>query len=96
MAKTLCLISYDIENNKARTKLANILLNYGQRIQYSVFEAYLEPKALGSLLDEVKEFVDPETDSLRVYPICKRCDDRVIVMGNKLAHDDLLDEIVVL
>lgn len=38
------VISYDIESNKIRTKLAKLLEGYGVRIQYSVFECSLSDK----------------------------------------------------
>lgn len=38
------VISYDIESNKIRTKLAKLLEGYGVRIQYSVFECNLSDK----------------------------------------------------
>ncbi|MCA9742068.1 CRISPR-associated endonuclease Cas2, partial [candidate division KSB1 bacterium] len=37
----LLLVSYDIVDDKQRTKLAKRLQNYGQRVQYSVFECDL-------------------------------------------------------
>ncbi len=32
------LISYDIPDDRRRTKLAHFLLDYGDRVHYSVFE----------------------------------------------------------
>ncbi|RJP64442.1 MAG: CRISPR-associated endonuclease Cas2, partial [Candidatus Abyssobacteria bacterium SURF_17] len=31
-------VSYDVSNNKKRSKIADILKDYGHRVQYSVFE----------------------------------------------------------
>lgn len=38
------LVSYDITSDRRRRRIANLLENYGKRIQYSVFECYLDEK----------------------------------------------------
>ena len=35
------VVSYDISDDKRRTKIHNTLKSYGQRVQYSVFECDL-------------------------------------------------------
>ncbi|WP_223813750.1 CRISPR-associated endonuclease Cas2 [Geobacillus zalihae] len=47
------LICYDIENTKKRNKLAKWLLNYGIRVQKSVFEAYLSERDLEEMMQEL-------------------------------------------
>jgi CRISPR-associated endonuclease Cas2 len=37
----LILVSYDIPDDRRRTKLAHTLKDFGQRVQYSVFECLL-------------------------------------------------------
>jgi len=37
----LYVISYDIPDDERRLKVAKILLDFGRRVQYSVFEAHL-------------------------------------------------------
>ena len=44
------LVCYDISSNKYRKKVADILLNYGKRIQYSVFECRLDKKDIRSFV----------------------------------------------
>lgn len=41
------LVSYDIPETRRRTKLAKILEDFGDRVQYSVFECILDEKLLG-------------------------------------------------
>ena len=43
------VISYDIEDDKLRTKLAKVLEGHGERVQYSVFECHLDEKQLRAL-----------------------------------------------
>ena len=42
-------VCYDIANTRQRTKVARVLLEYGRRLQYSVFEVCLEPEDLPEL-----------------------------------------------
>ena len=43
------VISYDIVSDKLRNKVAKILLDYGKRVQYSVFECYISQKQFEEL-----------------------------------------------
>lgn len=75
------LISYDIAEDKTRTKLAHKLRDFGPRVQYSVFEAEIteaEKKRLHELLEKVKLGSE---DSIRVYEICQACVNKVHIWG---------------
>lgn len=69
----LYLISYDIVDDKSRARLAKKLLDFGKRVQYSVFECDLTPKQLESLKKQVLKLLDLEQDSLRIYKLCENC-----------------------
>lgn len=63
------VISYDIPNDKRRTKVSKILEGYGRRAQYSVFECDLdETKTMQLELRLLKE-IDPQEDDIRFYPL---------------------------
>ena len=74
------VISYDIEEDRTRTRLANLLLDYGDRVQKSVFEAELTADALTELLAKATRELGAE-DNLRVYPLCGACAERVQNFG---------------
>ena len=69
----LYLICYDIPDDRRRNRLAEFLLDYGRRVQYSVFECSLTKKVLDVVLKGVVEYTDPEEDSVRVYSLCAEC-----------------------
>ncbi len=74
------VISYDISDDGTRNKVANLLLDYGTRVQYSVFELLIDEKKLDELVERLKDF--PEcSDSIRVYQICAGCLKKAILMG---------------
>jgi CRISPR-associated protein Cas2 len=66
------VIAYDITNDRQRDRLANLLLDYGDRVQKSVFEAELSAEELKEVLARAAKYLDGE-DSLRVYPLCGSC-----------------------
>ena len=86
--------SYDIVDNKKRNKIANLLKDYGERVQYSVFEANLTKNMLDRMRQEVLEYISHEEDSLRIYTLCEGCQKKVEVYGiGKVTEDE--DVIVV-
>jgi CRISPR-associated protein Cas2 len=74
-------ISYDIRDDRRRLRVAKLLTNFGERVQYSVFEANLEPGEWERLRAGLESLVDPEEDSVRMYPLCGVCVGRVEIMG---------------
>ncbi|GAB4434097.1 MAG: CRISPR-associated endonuclease Cas2 [Anaerolineae bacterium] len=75
------LISYDIPSNKRRTKIAKILEDYGERVQYSVFECEISARHLKRLVAELAEVMDEAEDSVRLYRLCQNCVATIEVRG---------------
>ena len=71
------LIVYDISNDRRRTKLHNLLLDYGTPVQYSAFECRLDARDLEKLKKSIKRIVRPRKDNLRYYYLCANCVDRM-------------------
>jgi len=67
------LIVYDISKDKRRTKLHNVLLDYGTPVQYSVFECALKPRELERMKKAVLRVIKPRADQVRFYYLCARC-----------------------
>jgi CRISPR-associated protein Cas2 len=65
----LYIITYDIPDDRCRTKVAKILEGYGKRVQYSVFECDISDKLLKELKSKLRKKVDMEKDSIRFYSI---------------------------
>ncbi|MCB0165224.1 MAG: CRISPR-associated endonuclease Cas2 [Anaerolineae bacterium] len=75
------LISYDIPDDKRRNKIAKILEDYGERVQYSVFECDLSARHYQKLVKELQAVMDDAADSLRLYPLCADCKTKVTALG---------------
>lgn len=77
------LISYDISDNKLRRKLVQILLGYGKRVQYSVFECQIDNKKFGELYKEMLILTDGKEEvSIRCYPIDKISQGKITTIGD--------------
>jgi len=75
------LISYDIPDNKRRLKLAKRLLDFGNRVQYSVFEAVLEQVFFEKMIKTINIIIDETEDSVRIYPLCAMCEANIKIIG---------------
>ncbi len=82
MNRKLHIIAYDITEDSPRTKLAKFLLDFGDRVQHSVFEADLEPEDVERILARAETLIEP-TDSVRIYPLCADCAEKVRTLGRK-------------
>ncbi|HNR69397.1 MAG TPA: CRISPR-associated endonuclease Cas2 [bacterium] len=79
----IVLVSYDIIDDRRRTKLAKRLEDFGKRVQYSVFECELDQAKILRMKKVALKFIDEEKDSLRIYYLCKNCSGRVESWGIK-------------
>ena len=66
------LITYDVatstpQGTRRLRRVAKICLDYGQRVQNSVFECKLEPAHYVELKQRLLNEIDPETDSIWIY-----------------------------
>lgn len=88
----LVLVSYDVATvDKAGARrlrrVAKICQNFGQRVQYSVFECVVEPAQWTMMRQQLIEVVDEEQDSLRFYFLGANWKKRVEHVGAKEAVD---------
>jgi len=75
------LVTYDIPDDKRRTKIASALEDYGQRVQFSVFEVWLDAAMQHTLVARLEQLIDAEQDSVRLYHLCAVCQKRVQTLG---------------
>lgn len=74
------LISYDVSSDKHRQKIAKTLLDYGERVQYSVFECDINEKELKRLISKLTKLIE-NSDSIRYYRLCSACLSKAIFTG---------------
>lgn len=77
----ITLITYDITDPKRLTHIHKYLKEYGLITQKSVFACDLDNEALKTIRSYCKHNLDLNSDSVRVYKICSRCMDKVVLSG---------------
>lgn len=72
----MILISYDISNDKLRTKFSKYLEKFGHRIQYSVFEIDNSKKILDNITLGIKNNFEKrfeQSDSVIIFELSSSC-----------------------
>ena len=93
----LVLITYDVNTEtaagKARLrKVAKQCVNYGRRVQNSVFECILDSAQCVTLKADLANIIDEKTDSLRFYYLGNNYKSKIEHMGIErgISADDML------
>ena len=82
------VVSYDIPDDKRRLRAAKVLLEFGIRVQYSVFECLLQEDQRQDLADRLASVIELTDDRIRIYPLCANCKQEVALLGEgKLTED---------
>ncbi len=89
------LISYDIVSDSRRNKLSHFLVDYGRRVQLSVFEFDLTEKTLDKVLKGIVRYVSTDEDSVRVYRLCAQCAQEIQTYGIQRGEAQPRDVIIV-
>ena len=88
----MVLISYDVRTSEpggARRlrRVAKVCRNFGQRVQFSVFECLVDPAQWVRLRQQLIDEIDQEADSLRFYFLGANWRGRVEHVGAKASLD---------
>lgn len=86
------LITYDVSTQDKTgqgrlRKVAKACINYGHRVQNSVFECELSETDLCMLKETLRNIIDLSSDSIRIYHLNKNERSRVLVLGVETALD---------
>ena len=88
----MVLVSYDVSTMDVGgpgrlRRVAKICKNYGQRVQYSVFECIVDPAQWTVFKQKLIDQIETETDSLRFYFLGSNWRKRVEHVGAKESFD---------
>jgi len=85
------VIAYDIADDRRRARLAKALERVGERVQDSIFEGWLDDRALDRFLRRAAALVTDPGDSMRVYTLCEGCRPETHTIGadtpSEVAHE---------
>ncbi len=96
----LILVTYDVSvlTGDGRRRLRNIAktcLDYGMRVQNSVFECEVDPAQFTVFKSKLESIYNPEEDSLRFYFLGKKGRDKVEHIGTKVTVDPIRDALII-
>ena len=78
---TAHVIAYDITNKTRLKKVAKCCELYGGRKEKSVFELHLDERIFAQFWKEMQSLIDPQHDTVIVYPLCEFCKSKIITLG---------------
>ena len=90
----MVVVSYDISNDKLRTKFAKYLSRFGHRLQYSVFEFDNSEKIVNNIVNDLKnknEKSFSQEDSVIIFKLSSSCE----VLRFGYAKNDEKDFIII-
>lgn len=77
----------DLSGQRRLRRVAKVCSDYGQRVQFSVFECQVDPAQWTSLRQKLIDKINSETDSLRFYFLGSNWRKRVEQIGFKKSYD---------
>ena len=88
----MVLVSYDVKTDgragrRRLRRVAKACKDFGQRVQYSVFECEVDPAQWTLLKQRLLDEIDPFSDSLRFYYLGSNWKPRVEHVGAKPSID---------
>ncbi|MGV3010208.1 CRISPR-associated endonuclease Cas2 [Streptococcus thoraltensis] len=88
----LVLVTYDVNTDttagrKRLRHVAKLCIDYGQRVQNSVFECSVTPAEFVEVKEKLLEIIDVESDSIRFYLLGKNWQKRVETIGRDDSYD---------
>lgn len=90
----LHVIIYDIRNAKRLRKVATACEDRGTRVQYSVFECWLDEDAFTHMWEHLATLIDPEEDRIAVYKIDQKSAKKRLALGLEMEITEKKDYFV--
>jgi len=75
------IVAYDIADPKRLARVAKIMLDYGTRVQKSIFEVSLNASVFKAMKDRVESVIVREEDGVKYFPLCEKCAGTVEIIG---------------
>lgn len=74
---SMFIVSYDISNDKLRTKFAKYLSRFGHRLQYSVFQIDNSSRIIDNIIQDLKNNFEKkftQEDSVMIFKLSSSCE----------------------
>jgi CRISPR-associated protein Cas2 len=88
----MVLVSYDVSTldkagQRRLRRIAKLCQNFGQRVQFSIFEIEIDSSRWVAVQQQLSSLIDPTSDSLRFYYLGKNWQNKVAHIGAKPVMD---------
>lgn len=88
----MILVTYDVDTTspvgeKRLRKVSKLCMDYGQRVQNSVFECVLHESQFIIFKHQLESLIDEELDSIRFYFMGKNWDRHIEMIGKKTSYN---------
>ena len=75
------IVAYDIADPKRLSRIAKIMLDYGVRVQKSIFEVALNGPRFREMKERIEKIICQEEDGVKYFPLCEKCAGTVEIIG---------------
>lgn len=75
------VVTYDVADDRRRTKVMKMLEGYGQHVQESVFDCHLDRATYREMVGRLRKLIDAKSDNIRLYHLCQADVGRIKRMG---------------
>jgi len=83
------VIAFDITGDRIRARVVKILSEYAYRVQKSVFEGLISKESMAELEGKISKVLDKKSDSVRIYPLCGKCEPEVRIIGTGIKVEEV-------
>jgi CRISPR-associated protein Cas2 len=88
----MIVVTYDVDTTttSGERRLRNVAkecVNYGQRVQNSVFECLIDETHFIILRNKIEKIIDFQLDSVRFYILGRNFEKHIICIGKKTSFD---------
>jgi CRISPR-associated protein Cas2 len=81
------IVAYDIADPRCLAKIAEIMKDYGGRVQRSIFEVSAREGVFNEFRQRVEETIISEEDGVKYFPVCEKCSGTVEIIGQGIFID---------
>ena len=84
----LYIVCYDIADERRRTRVAGTLLDFGRRLEESVFAVNLDEELTMRMKARLRREIEETEDTVHLFPLCAACAGKMEVMGRGEKPED--------
>ena len=74
-------VCYDIADDGRRERLAKVLLDFGKRVEESVFHCHVDGMLAEEMVGRIRRTIDEAFDKVHVLPLCQACAEKIVTCG---------------